>query len=368
MSDNTVTLTAMVTPNLDTVCYRGSAPLALLTKISQADKFDQVTNPNGMQRELSKKHALDVYDYVSADPNPKRPRVLPEVMLSVRDRKVVDVETLTEGEGFKVVAITVDLDAITKAKSVKVSRLDGNHRLMFGAGDGKDRGELDAPVPFQLHLDFDRNQERSVFLDINANQKSLNTSQLAVQRLALTTEQAELSAHPARVYAKRLAEDAASPFFQKVFMGGSKDGAVKAGLEMPITFTALESAIKRMLRNSSALELIEDADAVYAAILHYWQAVADVWGEEFGSKDTLLFKSIGISTLAQVAPGVLDRLFNVGDQLDALNIAALLKSTKDAVDWGKDAHHSKGAAGMSGNRAVLLLATRMVKELPKLGK
>ena len=48
-----VELTAYKAKNLDTVCFRGSAPLAHLALISQPDIFDQVTNPNGLQRDLS---------------------------------------------------------------------------------------------------------------------------------------------------------------------------------------------------------------------------------------------------------------------------------------------------------------------------
>ena len=54
-----VEVTAVQTDNLDTKCFRGSAPLAHLAVISQPDVFDQVTNPNGLQRDLSPKHASD---------------------------------------------------------------------------------------------------------------------------------------------------------------------------------------------------------------------------------------------------------------------------------------------------------------------
>ncbi|MBF6561227.1 MAG: hypothetical protein IVW56_13130 [Candidatus Binataceae bacterium] len=43
--------------NLDTTCYRESAPLAHLALLSQPDVFDQVSNPEGLQRDLSPNHA-----------------------------------------------------------------------------------------------------------------------------------------------------------------------------------------------------------------------------------------------------------------------------------------------------------------------
>ena len=52
-----IELTGYTSKNLDTVCYRGSGPLAYLALISQTDVFDQVSNPEGLQRDLSPKHA-----------------------------------------------------------------------------------------------------------------------------------------------------------------------------------------------------------------------------------------------------------------------------------------------------------------------
>jgi hypothetical protein len=46
-----IELIAFQTNNLDTVCYRGESPLGHLALISQADVFDQVTNPEGLQRD-----------------------------------------------------------------------------------------------------------------------------------------------------------------------------------------------------------------------------------------------------------------------------------------------------------------------------
>ena len=61
---NEVELIAYKSKNLDTMCFRGSAPLAHLAMISQPDIFDQVTNPKGLQRDLSPKHASEAFEYV----------------------------------------------------------------------------------------------------------------------------------------------------------------------------------------------------------------------------------------------------------------------------------------------------------------
>lgn len=364
MSDNTLTFVATVTDNVDTHPLRGSAPLCDLARISRADIFDQVTNPKGLQRDLSRRHALDVYDYLAGEHDHKKtPRALPEVVLNVRDKKVCTVETLTEGAGFRVVEVTFDLDAIDHARTAKVSRIDGNHRLMFANGDGKDREPIDVMAPFQLHIGLKPDQEAGLFVDMNANHKSLNTSHLAVLRSRLTAAEHELVTHPARVYARRLAEDEGSPFYGRIYMGGSKAGAKGQGTKYPLTFTGLEGAISRMLKGSTWLQELRDHDMVYALIRNYWLAVAQVWGEDFGDPDTLLMKSIGVNSLAQLAPKILDRIYTTSGEGDPLSIAALLGETHDVYDWHKDAGPD-GVGGMSGNRAVLIIAGAMAEALP----
>jgi hypothetical protein len=114
---NVVTVLAEESANLDVVCYRGTAALADLTRLSQVDVFDQVSNPDGLQRDLNKRHALDAYDYVAREADPTRPRAFPEVMLNVRDPKVVEIGSDPSGRA----TLTFDLEKIQRAKTVKVS-------------------------------------------------------------------------------------------------------------------------------------------------------------------------------------------------------------------------------------------------------
>src|SRR5271154_2660676 len=87
-----VELKAQKGKNLDTQCFRGSAPLAHLALISQTDVFDQVNNPNGLQRDLSPKHASEAYEYVKRAKDPDYPRAFPEVVLNVRDKKILKLD------------------------------------------------------------------------------------------------------------------------------------------------------------------------------------------------------------------------------------------------------------------------------------
>lgn len=357
---NTITVTALETKNLDTTCFRGSATMADLARISAADVFDQITNPDGLQRDLSKKHAAEAYTYFSKAAEKDRPRAIPEIILNVRDRKVVEREVLTEGDGFKIVSLTFDLEKILNARTVKVSRVDGNHRLYFAAGDAKDRAPIELAAPFQIHVGLDRDQETYIFSTVNAEQKGLNTSHLATLRSRITPEEIELELHPQRAFARRLASDAASPWCDRVHMGGSKLGTKEAGQTTPITFIALEHGVQRTLKKSGYLPERE-SDTQYGLIRHFWQAVKVVYPEAFDTpKEYLVAKNIGVQAFSLLAAEVIDKCLVVGN-VEVGHMVPFLEAAKDTVDWHKD---STDTAGMSGNRAVLILAGRMSKALP----
>lgn len=360
---DTIELVALETQNLDTVCYRGTAPLAHLAMISQADVFDQVTNPGGLQRDISLAHARDAYDYAAREADKEHPRAFPEVILNVRaPGKRVMALSASDNLAFVSFDMTKLLKLVDKG-TVAVSRVDGHHRLYYGAGDGKNRPPLDVPVPFQLHVGLTPDQERGMFVDINAEQKGLNTSHLHVQRLALTSEEAELIRNPARVFARRLTEDAASPFAGKVYLGGSRKGLAEAKTKTPITFTALETAIKRLLRSEYMQTIVTDPDARYELVRRYWQAVQATMPDAFERPaEYLVLKNMGLQSLARVGMRVLDRVLARG-ATEVQDMQRLVAPAMGALDWTLD---SPDVAGMSGNQATRILADKMQAQMPEL--
>lgn len=365
---NTITLVAEESRNIDTITYRGSAPLSALARISQADVFDQVTNPDGLQRDFNRKHALEAHDYVARDADKKFPRAYPEVLLNVRDKRVCDVkkhEVTVAGRKLNMAALTFDTDKIANAKSVKVSRVDGNHRLMYGDGDGKDRPPLDVLVPFAITVGLTRDQEASLFLDVNANQKGLSTSHLDYMRSRMTPEELEFERNPARAIAKRLVQDSASPWHGIVHLGGSKRGLKEKELVTPVNFVALESAVKRLLRGETIQTLTPDAK--YGVIRNYWQAVATVFKDEWESpRDYYVLKNVGIQALATLGSEVIQRGLFLGP-IDPADFAAELEHVRGVFDWHRDrAAGDGGLGGLSGNRAALEVAGKLRAKLPKI--
>lgn len=360
---NQVELVAHEGKNLDTVCYRGEAPLAQLALLSQADVFDQEANPDGLQRDLSAAHANEAYEYVNRDRDPEYPRAFPEVVLNVRDKRVVEMEPIADddGTGLKRFRLRFDLGKMRDGK-VAVSRVDGNHRLFFAPGDDR-RDPLLAYCPFQIHVGLSREQERSLFVDINANQKGLNTSHLAIMRGRLTPEEEEIRLHRDRWIAMRLVDDPESPWHGLVHLGGSKKGARTQGLTRPVNFASLLGGVQKTLSKSQYIHDLTDPMAQYVVIRNYWTAVKQQFAQEWAQpKEYLLLRNMGVWSLSLLAGAIIDRSMSRG-RADIGEMARYLGQAQRRFDWSRTATGDRAVTGLSGNRAALIIAGEMAKEL-----
>jgi DGQHR domain-containing protein len=327
--------------------------------ISQPDIFDQVTNPKGLQRDLSPKHASEAYEYVHRAKNPEYPRAFPEVVLNVRDKKVLKIE---DGEdGTQVVRLQFQISDMKDGK-VYVSRVDGNHRLFHAAGDDR-RDPLLTDVPFQLHVGLSQDQERSLFVDINSNQKGLSSSHLAVMQNRLSPEEIEIRDHLDRWLASRLSKDPESPWHGTIHEGGSKKGTRQQGLTRLVNFASIQGGVSKLLSKSQYIHDLGDAQLQYVVIRNYWQAAKSVFSEEWANpKDYLLLKNIGVWSLSILAAAIIDRCMPLG-RVDSKDFARYLKQARNRFDWSKDATGERAVSGMSGNKAALIIAAAMAEEL-----
>ena len=247
---NQVELVAHQGKNLDTICYRGEAPLAQLALLSQADVFDQESNPDGLQRLLRSACERGVPVRQPAA-HLEYPRAFPEVVLNVREKRVVEIEPVAEddGTGLRRFHLRFDLAKMRDGK-VAVSRVDGNHRLFYAPGDDR-RDPLLAYCPFEIDVGLSREQERSLFVDINANQKGLNTSHLAIMRGRLTPEEEEIKLHRDRWIAMRLVDDPDSPWHGPSWISAAQEGGRTQGPHGLSTSRASSGVSRRRCRRAS---------------------------------------------------------------------------------------------------------------------
>ncbi|HWB33486.1 MAG TPA: DGQHR domain-containing protein [Acidobacteriaceae bacterium] len=350
-------LTASRGKNLDTICYRGSAPLAQLALISQTDIFDQVTNPKGLQRDLSPKHASEAYEYVHRAKDNEYPRAFPEVVLNVRDRKVLEV--IEDEAGASKLRFSI---ADMREGKVYVSRVDGNHRLFYAAGDDR-REPLLSEVPFQLHIGLSQEQERSLFVDINSNQKGLSSSHLAVMQNRLTADEIEIRDHLDRWIASKLSKDPSSPWHGMIHEGGSKRGTRQQGLTRLVNFASIQGGVSKLLSKSQYIHDLGDAELQYLVIRNYWQAAKQTFSLEWATpKDFLLLKNIGVWSLSILGAAIIDRCMPQG-KVAIDDFAYYLRQARARFDWSKEATGERAVAGMNGNKAALIIAGEMAKEL-----
>ena len=353
-----VELTAFRSKNLDTISFRGSAPLAQLALISQPDIFDQVTNPKGLQRDLSPKHASEAYEYVHRARISEYPRAFPEVVLNVRDKRVLRME---EVDGSLVVKLQFSVSDMKDGK-VYVSRVDGNHRLYYSAGDDR-RDPLLADVPFQIHVGLTQEQERSLFVDINSNQKGLSSSHLAVMQNRLTADEIEIRDHLDRWITSKLSNDPASPWHGMIHEGGSKKGTRQQGLTRLVNFASIQGGVAKLLSKSQYIHDLGDAQLQYVIVRNYWQAVKLAFSVEWANpKEYLLLKNIGVWSLSILAAAIIDRCMPLA-RVETSDFARYLQQARSRFDWSKDSTGERAVAGMSGNKAALIIAAAMAEEL-----
>ena len=168
-----------------TICgvrvYRGFAALGDLADISRADIYDQQKNPQGTQRDLSPAHARDAYEYVKN----RSLGFWPEVFLCARKRNVLTFRPFSP-ETPDVGVLEIDVEEAVDSKEIVISRVDGNHRLHYGDGKQPGYSRIQKLVSFCLAYGLTREEEITLFRDINDNQKRMNTKMCIRDRLTRT--------------------------------------------------------------------------------------------------------------------------------------------------------------------------------------
>ncbi len=102
-------------------------------------------------------------------------------------------------------ALDIHISAIRNSPEIKISRVDGNHRLQFADGKSDGFPRLEKIVSFCLALEISKEQEIKLFRDINNNQRRMNTSHLDNIDLRLAGAKVIARRDPALYIAKSFA-------------------------------------------------------------------------------------------------------------------------------------------------------------------
>lgn len=369
--------------NLNVRVLRGFARLDQLAIVSAPDIYDQVENPTGTQRALSKQHARECADYAegAADVVPEdEPRFFPEILLNVRELNAIDLyniedpEELYEFSSFssedqvpaQLIGVRANLSVIEfpKAnKSPEISRVDGNHRLWGideriseehaaeGAGPNGD-GYAYPRVPFALLVGLKPMQEARLFRDINGEHKGMDVTHLAQIELRITSDE-DLKRDPARLplwIAGQLSQTGRA-FEDMVFFGGEKGGLKRLGEQRPLKLNSLKSAIAEQLKGAPRVtrRFENDPDALLELVDRYWKAVRATFPEAWHNRrDFILLQAIGLGAFAMFGAETLTATFDRGEATQEdfdRYLATVAKVSLKRSDY-------EGIAGAGGGRFV----------------
>lgn len=368
---------ALAGRNLNLLVFRGFASLEQLAAISAPDVFDPVTNVNGTQRFLDKKHADSCFKYAVGSSEAMAivdPRAFPEIILNARDAQVVEVyqaddpdylldvnSFTTDAEfGNSVVGLRIrvsDLDYPHPTKNPQISRVDGNHRLSGADVESLLRGDAaeTVPVSFCLYLQLTTDQEIKLFKDINGEHVGMDVNHLVSAAIRIGGD--SLREDPDKVHIW-MADQLTAPgmaFADMVFYGGSKEGSKKKyGKLQPLKLNTLASTIKvqlaaaNVMRSNKAFTPERQLEIVDG----YWKAVREVFPDEWADKNKyILLQTIGLTGFARLGGVLIDRAIQDGSASQSA-FEVYFQAIKREVDLSRGSKEWEGVAGAGGGRKV----------------
>jgi DGQHR domain-containing protein len=364
-------LTVLKGTNLNTTVYRGFAAIKDIASISTPDTFNQDNNPEGLQRDLSEKHSRDGYRYAEGSKVvPDFPRIWPEVILNVRDKNVISIKPLNETQ--HLYKITVDEGLLDKSlPRPQISRTDGNHRLFYGAGDTEyNWPPLDVSTPFSITIGLTAEEEAAVFVDINHNQKAMNTSHLAHLKSRLTDSERLAEEEPTLWIATKLSTDPKSPFHGLIYLGGEKEKF--QGFARRVNLAALRTGVEMILKESIKLRAFSEILPKYVLIRTYWEAVAKTYPQEWADpKKYQLLRGFGVWSMSILGADIIDRCITRrlgSDKLEG-EMVEYLRQTRINVDWDSTEGNVTGYGGRVGARQLAdKMATALSDEQVDIGR
>jgi DGQHR domain-containing protein len=248
--------------------------------------------------------------------------------------------------------IRFDLNAMTNATTIFVSRVDGNHRLHYADGTSEGFKPIEREVSFCLAYKLDLKEEITLFRDINDNQRRMNTSHLDNIQARLTPEARLKRDDPSLYIAERLGDDPDSPFNDCVHEGGKRPPQCF----MPLR--NLKSGIRYMFSQPSKLTELRDVDAQYAVIRNYFNAIKkwepEAWKEP---RKYVLLRGAGFWGICFIGASVIDRALSKG-KYSTESLVHILRSGP-TWDWSTRGDFM----GLSGRGGAVKIRDKVVNAL-----
>ena len=300
--------------------FVGFAASELLSAISKADVLDESTGL-GYQRPINEKHSLDFRQYIQDAAATTIP-----LTFNLRPRK--DGAWKVTSSKYR------DFLEIDSTISNVLYQVDCQHRLGF-------LSDVSVQLPFMAYIGLSQKEEMTVFNVINSKAKGLNSSLLDFHETKLVRDIENLK--PELVVSVRLTEDANSPWYRQLNLGGRQT----AGVKRRASLRTMQKSVKRFLRESKILEK-EDLDSAYQIIRCFWQCIANLLADEWENpRKHMINKGIGVYSLMSIASD----LYLESHNAEAIGwqryFAGRLSDFITKIDWSSSGP-MKGLGGESG--------------------
>jgi DNA sulfur modification protein DndB len=221
-----------------------------------------------------------------------------------------------------------------------MAQVDCQHRL-------GELGDSDVPLAFMAFIGLDLRDEMAMFTIINSKARGLSSSLTDFHTSNLLENLAAEAPH--LFLARRLNEDAQSPWFKCIRCGGGST----SGLKRRSSLRMMQHAIQRFLVQTKCRDRM-DIENVAQLLIAYWRAVATVFESEWSNHRThLITKGVGLYGLTQLLGTIVTacEAENLSEEVFRQRLTPL----KAQIDWGNDGTfcHVGGHKGAGEVHSVL---------------
>lgn len=287
--------------------FLGLAPAKLLYEASFADTLDEDTGL-GYQRPRNRSHSLDFKRYIHQ-------AEVSTIPLTFNLRKELKRNWMIKR------AMNQHAVLHLRVGSTCMAQIDCQHRL----------GELydsDVPLAFMTFIGLDLRSEMAMFTIINSKARGLSSSLTDFHTSNLIEDLAAEAPH--LFLARRLNEDAHSPWFKLIRCGGHST----SGLRRRTSLRMMQHAIQRFLSQTKCNERMGMED-VAQMLIAYWRAVATVFDTEWSNhRANLITKGVGLYGLTQLLATILST--QDCRQYSEVYFGGFLKDLKGRINWRTD--------------------------------
>lgn len=315
--------------------FVGFAPASTLAKVSFPDLLDE-SSGTGYQRRFHREHSLEFKRYIQ-QPGAS---TIPLTFNLRPDRfecwKLSPCEAPSGGAVLKIAVGALPV----------MAQVDCQHRLGY-------LGDSSIQFAFMTYIGLSVTEEMEIFRVINGKAKGLSGSLLDFTEARLVGDTLS-SAKPELFVAVRMQEDPASPWYQRLDLGGT----VTVGTKRQASLRTMQNAAKRFLREAQ-LPLSSIRDTAPRLVMDFWTAISIVLPKEWNDpRGHMITKGIGVYSLMSLAGIFVQEARKSNKPCNLDFFIAKLSDFVHLIDWS---NHGplQGYGGASGADAVLGLLMQL---------